>query len=103
MKVLSEDANRIEKFAAKELPKYLRRMVDKQFSTTLNRKVKRRIYVGVLPIGLRKNAGKEVSKDPEEMRKDGFIIRTIGGRLLVLGKEPRATLYGVYQYLQILA
>ncbi|MEM2126220.1 MAG: alpha-glucuronidase family glycosyl hydrolase, partial [Candidatus Methanosuratincola sp.] len=46
--------------------------------------------------------GGNILKELGELDNDGFIIRGIGEILLILGKTSRATLFGVYHYLQIL-
>jgi len=100
--VVSEEANRIEKFAAEELAKYLTKMVDKKVAITTQQKAQKAIYVGTLPPDLEKTFGKKISKELEELGDDGFIIRESEDSLLILGKTPRATLFGVYHYLQML-
>jgi len=35
-----------------------------------------------------------------DLGKEGFIIRTVGGRLVIAGGRPRGTLYGVYTFLE---
>lgn len=41
-----------------------------------------------------------IAIDLPTLGKEGYVIRTIGGRLVIAGGEPRGTLYGVYGLLE---
>jgi len=41
-----------------------------------------------------------VKIDFAALGKEGYVIRTVGGRLVIAGGEPRGTLYGVYGLLE---
>lgn len=41
-----------------------------------------------------------VTIDWASLGKEGYVLRTVGGRLLIVGGEPRGTLYGVYGLLE---
>ena len=100
---VSEESDQTEKFAAEELAKYLSRMVDnKRIIITTRRETQKAIYVGILPANLDESLAKSISNELERLSDDGFIIRGIGEMLLILGKTSRATLFGVYHYLQLL-
>ena len=100
---VSEESDQTEKFAAEELAKYLSRMVDnKRIIITTRRETRKAIYVGTLPANLDESLAKSILNELEKLSDDGFIIRGIGEMLLILGKTSRATLFGVYHYLQLL-
>ncbi|MEM2058228.1 MAG: alpha-glucuronidase family glycosyl hydrolase [Thermoproteota archaeon] len=99
--IIPKEANSTEKFAAEELAKYLSKMIDKIRINIVTRQ--KAIYVGVLSDDLDSETScSDILKELGELDNDGFIIRGIGEILLILGKTSRATLFGVYHYLQIL-
>lgn len=101
--IISKEANPTEKFAAEELANYLSKIVGKRINITTQQKAQKAIYVGVLPNSLNNEPfDSEILKELEELDNDGFIIRGISEILLILGKTSRATLFGVYHYLQML-
>ncbi|MEM3388800.1 MAG: DUF4838 domain-containing protein [Thermoproteota archaeon] len=102
--IMSKEANSTEKFAAEELAKYLSKMVDEiRINIVTRQRARKAIYVGMLPDDLDSETfGGNILKELDELDNDGFIIRGIGEILLILGKTSRATLFGVYHYLQIL-
>lgn len=99
--IIPKEANSTEKFAAEELAKYLSKMIDKIRINIVTRQ--KAIYVGVLSDDLDSETScSDILKELGELDNDGFIIRGIGEILLIFGKTSRATLFGVYHYLQIL-
>jgi hypothetical protein len=89
------------RFAAGELAKYLGAMGN---SGVHIRSLPQPgdIYLGVLPQGLAATErelieGRLHGKDP-----DSFVIRSGGGKLVILGGSARANLYGAYHYLESL-
>ncbi|MEM2049624.1 MAG: alpha-glucuronidase family glycosyl hydrolase [Thermoproteota archaeon] len=102
--IIPKEANSTEKFAAEELAKYLSKMIDKiRINIVTRQKARKAIYVGVLSDDLDSETSRsDILKELGELDNDGFIIRGIGEILLILGKTSRATLFGVYHYLQIL-
>lgn len=95
--VIPENASQIEEFSAKELSKYINLITNKKISIK-SESDKNSIYIGRLPDQFTQ---KECfNNELEELHKDGFIIRDIGENIVIIGKIPRATLYGVYRYLE---
>lgn len=41
-----------------------------------------------------------IQLDQDSLGAEGYILRTINGRLLIVGGEPRGTLYGVYGFFE---
>ncbi len=91
--VSSMYANEIEKFAVNEMAGYLKTITDKQINIS-NFQDDHSIYIGCLP----NNAG-NISEEFGKLNDDSFIIRDIGDNIVICGKTPRGTLYGVYDYL----
>ena len=104
--ILPNNADRVEKFAASELADYIGCITNQQItptiSTTATQPPVASIYVGQLPDNLDEVVRNQINSDLEKLHDDGFIIKDIQGNLAICGKTPRATLYGVYHYLQLL-
>ena len=47
------------------------------------------------------NGVRGVSVDTSALTEDGFIIRTVGEDIVITGKTPRGTVYGVYRFLEM--
>lgn len=102
--ILSENADRVETFAAGELAKYVCAITNQQISIVTNGQniAEGTIYVGRLSNGFDEFTKHQISADLKELHDDGFVIRNIGDNLAIYGKTSRATLYGVYHYLNLL-
>lgn len=100
--LIKDKCNRIERFAAEELAKYLEKVSQDSCSITTCRDIDNTICVGVLPINLDHNTRKLLLYEIENMENDAFFLRSIGNNLIIQGKTPRATLFGVYHYLETL-
>ena len=97
--VLRTDPNQIEKFAAEELAAYIRAMTGKKMNVA-SEATGEAICIGFVPDHA---PGRERMLDElGALRPDGFIIRSAGEGLVIKGKTPRGTLYGVYDYLRML-
>jgi len=92
--VTKNDATEVEKFAVNELAGYLRMMTNKQICVT-DESLEGSIYVGCSP-----NIEKSPLNDLTTLDSDSFIIRNVGKDVIIQGKTPRGTLFGVYDYLQ---
>jgi hypothetical protein len=44
--------------------------------------------------------GKSLLAAPPELTEDGYIMKTVGQQIVLLGGSPRATLYAVYHFLE---
>ena len=98
--VIPENANAIERFAADELIRYIKMMTDRKLNLK-SRHSDNAIYIGCLPESA--NAlGDILLSEMSSLHKDGFVIRDIKGTPIIYGKTPRASMYGVYTYLQML-
>ncbi len=99
--VISENASQVEKFAAKELSEYLALITSERISIKTSHD-KNSVFIGCLPDGYTQARKECLNNELKDFHKDGFIIRDIGDNLIIIGKTPRATLYGVYRYLEML-
>lgn len=86
------------RFAADELQRYLAEISGARLPIALDSDGDRVICVG---------ESRSLAADLERLRADlgdrgeeGFLVRTAGKRLILLGNSPRATLYAVYHFLE---
>ncbi len=99
--VIRSDATQTENFAAGELAAYTGAITDRKIDV-VNTSPEDAIYVGSLPDWTPQGEKERMMNELAVLHKDGFIIRSVGDALVIRGKTPRATLYGVYEYLQML-
>lgn len=99
--VISENASQVEKFAAKELSKYFALITGEKINIKTSHD-KNSIFIGCLPDKCSQLQKEYFNHELKDFHKDGFIISDIGGDLSIIGKTPRANLYGVYRYLEML-
>lgn len=99
--LVAKDATRIERFAAEELAAYIQLITGKRLSISNEPCIltAASICVGCLPDTI---APERIFSELSTLHNDGFIIKEIEGNIVIQGKTPRATLYGVYSYLQML-
>ncbi len=103
---LAQDASAPEEQAARELQSYLERISgcrlpiergeDPPQKAVLIGEVGRLAGVDVQAEGLEDAVHRRATGEQGE----GFVIRTVGSRLVIAGIIPRATLYGVYEFLE---
>ena len=97
--VTSQFAPYGELFAASELQKYLYKSTDVFIPYFSDRCEKRgpEICVGLQA----RDIGKTLSSDEiSALGEEGYCIKTIGENILIAGKTPRGTIYGVYGFLE---
>jgi len=104
--VVGKDAEAPEVFAAEELAKYVEKMsgiklpIAKDNEAVTNENL---IFIGTLKSNdriqeiVRKG---EIKTDKLDKDRDGFIIKTIGNKMFLIGSNPRSALYGVYAFLE---
>jgi len=96
---LADDATPAEETAATKLQQYLHQIsgatipIQSETSVSLSAK---QILVGA---GTRVKA-LVPEQEWDNLEKDGFIVRTVGNRLILAGGRPRGTLYAVYDFLE---
>ncbi len=89
----------VTKFAIQDLARYLHEMTGETI-TVGKAAAKHRIFVGELPSGLDPAAAGKLRGDLANVEEDGFVLRSIGPDVVILGKGPRGNLYGSYAYLE---
>jgi len=90
---IPEDADRVTKFAALELKKYLRKITEVEFSIKEKKNFNFPPKYPSILIGSNKTSSTTF---------DGFTISTQNNKIFINGNNPRSTLYGVYDFLEIL-
>ena len=95
---LSEDASPSERWAARDLADHIRRMSGAELTIRTEGDglwPDKAIVIGdgefVRALG--------VKVDHKKLGTDGFVIRTVGDRLVIAGGRQRGTMYGVYELL----
>jgi len=96
--VISSHAIPSERYAAEELQRYLEKISGVRLPLIVEDKAAgaKDLFIGDNPV-----LEKELSRvDRKALGSDGFLLRTDGNRLIVLGGRPRGTLNGVYTLLE---
>lgn len=96
--VVADDAAQPEKFAAKELQKYLTQISDAQLPLVASAVADQVICVGKGSVS--KNEANRLQADLKNRGEDGYVMGTSGKRLILMGNSPRASLYAVYHFLE---
>lgn len=94
--VRGENASPSEVTASTELQSYLKQIsgAELQIVTDATAAVEKEIVVG------KTNRETDGEFDREELGDDGFVIKTNGSKLYLVGGEQRGTLYSVYTFLE---
>jgi Domain of unknown function (DUF4838)/Glycosyl hydrolase family 67 N-terminus len=86
-------------FAAHELQQYLEKITGG--SVTLGDvSASHRLYVGEMPAGIPATEAQKLRDDLSALQQDGFIIRSVGPDVVLLGKGDRGYLYACYAFLE---
>lgn len=97
--VIGKDASEAEQYAAKELSHFLREMTGADFPTVTDDTpaTTHEIVLG------RTNRGtlEDLPADLKPSVPEGHVLLRQGDKLLIMGNIPRATLYGVYDFLEL--
>lgn len=94
--VRSEDYNRTEIYAAEELQKYIKQISGAELPIITDNIAasEKEIIIG------KTNREKQGDFDRTELTEDGFVIKTEGGKIWLVGGGNRGTLYSVYSFLE---
>ncbi|MBU0715683.1 MAG: DUF4838 domain-containing protein [Verrucomicrobia bacterium] len=104
--VVSKDASAPEVFAAEELSKYVEKMSGVKLSIAKDNEAvtnENLIFIGTLKSNDKIQEivkKKEINADKLNKDQDGFIIKTIGNKMVLMGNNPRSALYSVYAFLE---
>ena len=94
--VRSEVYNRTEVYAAEELQKYIKQISGAELPIVADNVAvsEKEIIIG------KTNREKTGEFDRTELTEDGFVIKTTGGKVWLVGGGNRGTLYSVYTFLE---
>ena len=86
-------------FAAQDLMRYLRQMTGEPIAEGIGGAA-HHIFLGEIPATAQGEEAAHLSAEVESLEDDGFIIRSMGPDVVILGKGNRGVLYGCYAYLE---
>ena len=86
-------------FAAHELQRYLEKMTGSRV-TLGDAPASHHLYVGGIPAGIGTAEAQKLRDELSGLREDGFIIRSVGPDIVLLGKGDRGDLYACYAFLE---
>jgi hypothetical protein len=89
----------VVQFAARELARYVSQATGHPVSLG-KATARHHIYLGGIPPGLSSAQMDKLRDDLASLQNDGFMVRSIGPDLLIVGKGSRGTLYGCYAFLE---
>jgi alpha-glucuronidase len=58
------------------------------------------LYLGEIPATAPAAEATQLRDEVENLREDGFVIRSMGPDVVILGKGSRGILYGCYAFLE---
>ncbi|MCS7253195.1 MAG: DUF4838 domain-containing protein [Armatimonadota bacterium] len=96
--VIAKDAIPSERYAAEELQRYIERISGAKLPIVTDEQPMRKREIMLGENGHTKKL--RIKLDTKKFGTDGFIIRTVGESLVIVGGKPRGTLYGVYALLE---
>jgi hypothetical protein len=87
-------------FAARDLEDYLREITGEPVTQGIAAAA-HHIYLGEIPVTATATETAQLSAEIEELAEDGFVIRSTGPDIVILGKGSRGVLYGSYAFLEL--
>ncbi len=99
--VTADQADEVQRFAAAELVRYLRQVTGENVEAG-RLDAKHKIYLGTIPGSLAGANTQQLRADVHSLQEDGFVTRSYGPDVVILGKGSRGDLYGCYAYLESL-
>jgi len=97
--MVSETADVVQKFAAHELREYMQQITSDHIAVG-DTQATHHIYLGDVPSHTSAAEASELFAKAENLAEDGFLIRSVGPDVVILGKGSRGTLYGCYAFLE---
>jgi len=97
--IVSETADVVQKFAAHDLREYMQQITCDPIALG-NTQATHHIYLGDVPTHTPAAEASELRAEVENLAEDGFLIRSLGPDVVILGKGSRGTLYGCYAFLE---
>ncbi len=96
--VIAQDASEPVAWGAQELQRFLKEMSGAELPIVTDREPATRREILVGESNRFQELGLEV--DPEQTGSEGYVLKTVKGRLVIAGATPRGTLYGCYGLLE---
>ncbi len=97
--IVPKEADAVVEFAARDLARYLKLVVAEPVETG-HAPARHHIYLGEIPPNLPSAQARRLREAAEKLQEDGFIIRSIGADVAILGRGSRGNLYGSYAFLE---
>jgi hypothetical protein len=99
--ITPKDADLVLQFAAQDLAQYLRQITGRPVIDQGAAGKEHQIFLGALPATVEHAEAMHIDEELKALNEDGFIIRSIGPDVVILGKGSRGILYGCYAYLEL--
>lgn len=97
--IIPKTADIIVKFAAQDLARYLKQVTGESINAD-TADAQHHIYLGEIPATASAADARQLREEAEKLQEDGFIVRSIGPDVVILGKGSRGNLYGSYAFLE---
>jgi hypothetical protein len=98
--VIAADAIAPERYAAQELQRYMERITGVRLPIVTDKDARTPHEIVLGDNAALGKAREKIDPGAPGLGTDGFILRTDGRRLVIVGGRPRGTLYGVYALLE---
>jgi hypothetical protein len=99
--ITAEQVDEVQRFAAAELVRYLRQVTGENVEADRS-DTNHKIYLGTIPGSLTVANTQQLRADVQSLQEDGFVARSYGADIIILGKGSRGDLYGCYAFLESL-
>jgi hypothetical protein len=89
----------VVQFAAQDLARYLSQIEGDPVALDIPGAA-HHIYLGEVPAAVAAAEAAQISTEAASLAEDGFLIRSVGPDIVILGKGSRGILYGCYAFLE---
>ncbi len=96
--IVGHTANEQVRYAAEELARFLKEISGAAIPIKTDRDPVKGLVIYVGQSDRLEQSGTKI--DLDKLGREGFVIRAIRGALVIVGGQPRGTLYGVYSFLE---
>lgn len=97
--LLSSTADIVEKTAADELVKYIEFTTGATLPIVTDDAVSASVNGKFISVG-ENQLFEKVKIDNTNLNREGYVLKTVGNSLFIVGQVPKATLFGVYAFLE---
>jgi hypothetical protein len=97
--MVQKNADVVLRFAARDLKQYLRQITGEPIAQGVAG-VAHHLYLGEIPATASAAEARQLRDEVENLREDGFVLRSMGPDVVILGKGSRSILYGCYAFLE---